>query len=114
MRFEAQIGNQIYVSGQATTVDCSLYVRSLGSINPDTMVGERKQKPYRNAFLSTSPFQDYQVDLYLRQRWFDQRLNHPQLLDPLDLNDPNLVKAIWKPEVYFPNAKDAEFQYVTV
>ena len=25
-----------------------------------------------------------------------------------------LVKAIWKPEVYFPNAKDAEFQYVTV
>ena len=35
-------------------------------------------------------------------------------MDPLDLNDPNLVKAIWKPEVYFPNAKDAEFQYVTV
>ena len=34
--------------------------------------------------------------------------------EPLDLNDPNLVKAIWKPEVYFPNAKDAEFQYVTV
>ena len=32
----------------------------------------------------------------------------------MDLNDPNLVKAIWKPEVYFPNAKDAEFQYVTV
>ena len=59
-------------------------------------------------------FQDYQVDLYLRQRWFDPRLNHPQLLEPLDLNDPNLVKAIWKPEVYFPNAKDAEFQYVTV
>ena len=43
MRFEAQIGIQIYVSGQATTVDCSLYVRSLGSINPDTMVGERTQ-----------------------------------------------------------------------
>ena len=35
-------------------------------------------------------------------------------MEPLDLNDPNLVKAIWKPEVYFPNAKDAEFQYVTV
>jgi hypothetical protein len=26
-------------------------------------------------------------------------------MEPLDLNDPNLVKAIWKPEVYFPNAK---------
>ena len=35
-------------------------------------------------------------------------------MDQLDLNDPNLVKRIWKPEVYFPNAKDAEFQYVTV
>lgn len=57
---------------------------------------------------------DYQVDLYLRQHWSDQRLNHPELMEPLDLNDPNLVKAIWKPEVYFPNAKDAEFQYVTV
>jgi hypothetical protein len=58
--------------------------------------------------------QDYQVDLYLRQHWLDPRLHHPSLVDPLDLNDPNLVKAIWKPEVYFPNAKDAEFQYVTV
>ena len=54
------------------------------------------------------------MDLYLRQHWSDKRLNHPELVDPLDLNDPNLVKAIWKPEVYFPNAKDAEFQYVTV
>lgn len=80
--------------GKATQVECKLYVRSLGSINPDTM--------------------DYQVDLYLRQHWLDPRLHHPQLLEPLDLNDPNLVKAIWKPEVYFPNAKDAEFQYVTV
>jgi hypothetical protein len=58
--------------------------------------------------------QDYQVDLYLRQHWSDPRLNHPNLVEPLDLNDPNLVKAIWKPEVYFPNAKEAEFQYVTV
>ena len=67
-------------------------------------------------YWSTTCFhsQDYQVDLYLRQHWLDPRLQHPQLVDPLDLNDPNLVKAIWKPEVYFPNAKDAEFQYVTV
>jgi len=24
------------------------------------------------------------------------------------------VKSIWKPEVYFPNAKEADFQFVTV
>ncbi|XP_068234329.1 glycine receptor subunit alpha-2-like [Palaemon carinicauda] len=57
---------------------------------------------------------DYQVDLYLRQEWKDGRLQHPNITSPLDLNDPHLVQAIWKPEVYFPNAKDAEFQFVTV
>ncbi|XP_076068275.1 glycine receptor subunit beta-type 4-like [Oratosquilla oratoria] len=57
---------------------------------------------------------DYQVDLYLRQTWVDERLNDKEITQPLDLNDPNLVKAIWKPEVYFPNAKHAEFQFVTV
>uniref|UniRef100_T1HB07 Neur_chan_LBD domain-containing protein n=1 Tax=Rhodnius prolixus TaxID=13249 RepID=T1HB07_RHOPR len=57
---------------------------------------------------------DYEVDLYLRQKWQDERLKHPDITEVLDLNDPNLVKAIWKPEVYFPNAKHAEFQFVTV
>ncbi|UYV62329.1 hypothetical protein LAZ67_2000116 [Cordylochernes scorpioides] len=33
---------------------------------------------------------------------------------PLDLNDPKLVQRIWKPEVFFANAKHAEFQIVTV
>ncbi|XP_064077530.1 glycine receptor subunit alpha-2-like isoform X2 [Macrobrachium nipponense] len=78
----------------ATTVNCELYIRSFGSIDPNSM--------------------DYQVDLYLRQAWVDERLNHADIMQPLDLNDPNLVKAIWKPEVYFPNAKQAEFQFVTV
>ncbi|XP_039291108.1 glycine receptor subunit alpha-2-like [Nilaparvata lugens] len=58
--------------------------------------------------------QDYEVDLYLRQKWQDERLKHADITEVLDLNDPNLVKAIWKPEVYFPNAKHAEFQFVTV
>lgn len=54
------------------------------------------------------------MDLYLRQQWVDERLKHKDIKRPMDLNDPNLVKAIWKPEVYFPNAKDADFQFVTV
>ncbi|XP_063226527.1 glycine receptor subunit alpha-2-like [Bacillus rossius redtenbacheri] len=77
-----------------TSVTCELYIRSFGSISPVTM--------------------DYEVDLYLRQKWQDERLKHAEITEALDLNDPNLVKAIWKPEVYFPNAKHAEFQYVTV
>ena len=39
------------------------------------------------------------MDLYLRQHWEDPRLNHKAITEALDLNDPNLVKAIWKPEV---------------
>ena len=70
------------------------------------------------AFLGSTqhkiPFQDYQVDLYLRQHWQDPRLNHKDINEPMDLNDPKLVQAIWKPEVYFPNAKEGEFQFVTV
>ncbi len=44
----------------------------------------------------------------------DPRLSHADIQSPLDLADPNLVKAIWKPEVFFPNAKEANFQFVTV
>ena len=66
--------------------------------------------------MSTFPciLQDYVTDVYLRQRWFDPRLSHSNMTEALDLADPNLVKAIWKPEVFFPNAKEANFQFVTV
>eukprot|EP00095_Tigriopus_kingsejongensis_P006491 maker-scaffold676_size113663-snap-gene-0.28 protein:Tk06491 transcript:maker-scaffold676_size113663-snap-gene-0.28-mRNA-1 annotation:"glycine receptor subunit alpha-2-like" len=80
--------------GTPTEVGCELFIRSFGSISEKTM--------------------DYQVDLYLRQHWEDPRLNHKAITEALDLNDPKLVQAIWKPEVYFPNAKEGEFQYVTV
>uniref|UniRef100_T1J4I2 Uncharacterized protein n=1 Tax=Strigamia maritima TaxID=126957 RepID=T1J4I2_STRMM len=80
--------------GTPTLVSCEIYIRSFGSINPMTM--------------------DYQVDLYLRQSWTDLRFQSEYLTHALDLNDANLVKKIWKPEVFFANAKHADFQYVTV
>merc|ERR1719412_2715573 len=80
--------------GLATNVSVQLLVASMGSINTENM--------------------DYVTDVYLRQRWFDPRLSHENMTEALDLADPNLVKAIWKPEVFFPNAKDASFQFVTV
>ncbi|XP_064471717.1 glycine receptor subunit alpha-3-like isoform X2 [Ornithodoros turicata] len=80
--------------GLPTSVGCEIYIRSFGSINPATM--------------------DYEVDLYLRQRWRDDRFEKSGISGPLDLNDPKLVQKIWKPEVFFANAKHAEFQYVTV
>ncbi|XP_075749011.1 glycine receptor subunit alpha-2 isoform X1 [Rhipicephalus microplus] len=80
--------------GDPTIVSCEIYIRSFGSINPSNM--------------------DYEVDLYFRQSWLDERLRKSTLSRPLDLNDPKLVQMIWKPEVFFANAKHAEFQYVTV
>jgi len=80
--------------GLATNVSVQLLVASMGSINTENM--------------------DYVTDVYLRQRWFDPRLSHGNMTEALDLADPNLVKAIWKPEVFFPNAKEANFQFVTV
>ncbi|XP_023216447.1 glycine receptor subunit alphaZ1-like [Centruroides sculpturatus] len=77
-----------------TKVLCEMYIRSLGAVSPATM--------------------DFEVDLYLRQTWTDNRMRSPNLTRPLDLNDPNLVKKVWRPDVYFPNAKYGEFQYVTV
>ncbi|XP_037088338.1 glycine receptor subunit alpha-2-like, partial [Pollicipes pollicipes] len=71
-----------------------MYLRSLGSINPVEM--------------------DYTADLYLRQRWLETRFVNNSLTRPLDVSDPELVKKIWKPEVYFPNAKSGDFQYVSV
>ncbi|XP_054157554.1 glycine receptor subunit alpha-2-like [Oppia nitens] len=80
--------------GIPTVVECEIFIRSIGSINPESM--------------------DYEVDLYLRQSWFDERLRTGNGSRALDLNDPKLVQMIWKPEVFFANAKSAEFQYVTV
>ncbi|XP_042856873.1 glycine receptor subunit alpha-2-like isoform X2 [Penaeus japonicus] len=80
--------------GTATRVHIEMYIRSFGSINPIHM--------------------DYTVDLYLRQRWLELRFLNNSLTRPIDLNDPILVKFLWKPEVYFPNAKESDFQYVTV
>ncbi|XP_023325803.1 glycine receptor subunit alpha-3 isoform X2 [Eurytemora carolleeae] len=80
--------------GVATNVYCEFYVASMGSINTDNM--------------------DYTTDLYLKQKWQDSRLSSDSLQEPLDLADPNLVKAIWKPEIFFPNAKEGDFQFVTM
>ncbi|XP_022648400.1 glycine receptor subunit alpha-2-like isoform X2 [Varroa destructor] len=80
--------------GEPTIVTSEIFIRSFGSIDPSNM--------------------DYEVDLYLRQGWQDDRFAKNAFSRALDLNDPKLVQRIWKPEVFFANAKHAEFQFVTV
>lgn len=80
--------------GLPTVVITELYIASLGSISTVNM--------------------DYTTDTYLIQKWTDPRLASEAWKEPLDLADPKLVQAIWKPEVFFPNAKEGDFQFVTM
>ena len=62
-------------------------------------------------------FQDYDVELFLIQSWYDVRFQGMQRrvnFSHIDLNDVDIIQKVWKPDVYFPNAKSGDFQYVTV
>ena len=57
---------------------------------------------------------DYHADVYLTQRWSDPRLSHSDIKSHFTISDPPTVRKIWKPTVFFPTAKSASFQFVTV
>merc|ERR1711915_364443 len=57
---------------------------------------------------------DIQVNLFLHLEWKDSRLDHPKMTQPLQLYDARLLHSIWKPEVYFPHAIEANFHNVIV
>ncbi|PFX18496.1 Glycine receptor subunit alphaZ1 [Stylophora pistillata] len=54
---------------------------------------------------------DFGLDIFLRQRWTDPRLDHG-LRDTLSLSN-TIISQIWLPDSYFKNAKDASFHDVT-
>ncbi|EYC08414.1 hypothetical protein Y032_0066g3750 [Ancylostoma ceylanicum] len=55
---------------------------------------------------------DFQVDIYFQEKWIDPRLMHNNTKRIL-LKDPHLFKLIWHPDIYFANARTAEFHDVT-
>lgn len=58
-------------------------------------------------------FQDYRVNIFLRQKWNDPRLSYSEYPDSsLDL-DPSMLDSIWKPDLFFANEKGANFHDVT-
>lgn len=62
--------------------------------------------------LSLELFRPWTVDLTLRQYWNDPRLsfNSNNQLPYFPLNS---AKSIWKPDLFFPDAENGEFHYVT-
>jgi hypothetical protein len=61
-------------------------------------------------------WQDYQVNIYLRQAWQDPRLKWTppnEKMKVMRLGDKEQEKT-WKPDTFFRNEKKAKFHEVTV
>ena len=61
-------------------------------------------------------FQDYSLNMYLRQQWTDHRLK----FEPFNGKDEQKIKLedfmwdkIWTPDVFFRNEKNAAYHSVT-
>ena len=72
----------------------SIYVRSISSINSESM--------------------DYVADLYLQQQWHDSRLQNQTQTKPINYNNRKMIQKVWKPDVIFTNSKDSSFHYITL
>ncbi|XP_056015552.1 glycine receptor subunit alpha-1-like isoform X2 [Ostrea edulis] len=81
--------------GVPVTDEVQLYILSIDSISDSSM--------------------DYDMSFYLRQRWYDPRLqfNASLGIDVLEL-DPKLMEKIWVPDIYIINEKTAKIHEVTV
>ncbi|VDK67168.1 unnamed protein product [Litomosoides sigmodontis] len=64
-----------------------------------------------NAMVSNDE-KDYDMDMWLRMAWRDQRLAH-QFDRPILVNDENTLKKIWRPAPFFQNAKEARYHRMT-
>ncbi|XP_076468092.1 glycine receptor subunit alpha-2-like [Babylonia areolata] len=84
-----------YEQDHATKVAVQIHVLSIDTINEQSM--------------------DYSLNIYLRQRWVDPRLqfiNHSRT-EWLEL-DTRLMKKVWVPDTFFRNEKKGAFHDVTV
>ena len=68
--------------------------------------------PYLPFFSFLYRFQEYTVDMYLRQTWMDPRLKH-SYQKPLVL-PPKFIDKIWIADLFFSNEKSSYFHDVTV
>ncbi|XP_025088016.1 LOW QUALITY PROTEIN: glycine receptor subunit alpha-4-like [Pomacea canaliculata] len=84
-----------YEQDHATKVAVQIHILSIDSINEQSM--------------------DYSLNMYLRQRWIDPRLqfvNHSRS-EWLEL-DTKIMQKVWVPDTFFRNEKKGAFHDVTV
>ena len=57
--------------------------------------------------------QDYTINIFFRQEWYDERLSNTGLGHSVTLNHKHR-SMIWVPDVFMPNEKSATFHDLTV
>ncbi|GMT16398.1 hypothetical protein PFISCL1PPCAC_7695, partial [Pristionchus fissidentatus] len=77
---------------ESTEVFIQMYIEGMSSFRAQTM--------------------DFQLDIYFQEKWEDRRLIHNNTKRIL-VKDPKLFSLIWHPDLYFANARTAEFHHVT-
>ncbi|NP_001368744.1 Ligand-Gated ion Channel [Caenorhabditis elegans] len=77
---------------EVTVVELAMYIEGMSSFRTQTM--------------------DFQLDVYFQQFWRDPRLAHNETRRVL-VKDKAVLHKMWKPDVYFANARIAEFHEVT-
>ena len=77
-----------------TNVTVNIFVNSMDSIKETTM--------------------DYRLNVFLRMRWNDPRLNYKGLFDDESVTvHPSMLTKLWLPDLFFANEKQANFHKVT-
>ena len=58
-------------------------------------------------------FQEYSINIFFRQEWYDKRLITPSLKKSVTLSYKHISK-LWVPDAFMPNEKSATFHALTV
>ncbi|ETN68683.1 hypothetical protein NECAME_05528 [Necator americanus] len=75
-------------------------------------VGVDDFERYQARFSLVTHEKDFQLDVYFQQFWKDSRLAHNETGRVL-VRDKSVLLKMWHPDVYFANARIAEFHQVT-
>uniref|UniRef100_UPI00358EF523 glycine receptor subunit alpha-2-like isoform X1 n=2 Tax=Myxine glutinosa TaxID=7769 RepID=UPI00358EF523 len=77
--------------GPPVNVNVSILMHSIGSISSASM--------------------DFKINIFLRQRWNDPRLEYHNYQDPHFAVDASLLESFWRPSMFFSNEKAASFHH---
>ncbi|XP_064469158.1 gamma-aminobutyric acid receptor subunit beta-4-like [Ornithodoros turicata] len=85
-----------YGTGEPTQITASMFIYNVGPIDEENM--------------------DYTLDIYLQETWQDKRLRLSPfgVNETLTIGDNDVVDKIWKPDLFFVNAKEAYTHDITV